>query len=145
MAPLMASTTRSEWLPDDPMAFEPTRLWKLPFITTWDDSRNQNHPTDFAEEACLRCSSSSLRASAVLLSRSSSRAWRSGPVFSGSGVMGIASSCCQALVRSTIAKAATHRMARERRICECMEGGNLGVLYRSARDLASPGEVRKNS
>src|ERR1035437_6728409 len=51
MAPLMASTTRSEWLPDDPMAFEPTRLWKLPFITTWDDSRNQNHPTDFAEEA----------------------------------------------------------------------------------------------
>jgi hypothetical protein len=23
----------------------------LPFITTWDDSRNQNHPTDSAEEA----------------------------------------------------------------------------------------------
>jgi hypothetical protein len=26
-------------------------LWKLPCITTWDDSRNQNHPTDSAEEA----------------------------------------------------------------------------------------------
>ena len=23
----------------------------MPFITTWDDSRNQNHPTDSAEEA----------------------------------------------------------------------------------------------
>src|ERR1035437_7725668 len=31
----------------------PTRLWKLPFITTWDDSRNQNRPTDSAEEAFL--------------------------------------------------------------------------------------------
>jgi hypothetical protein len=27
--------------------------WKLPYITTWDDSRNQNHPTDSAEEAVL--------------------------------------------------------------------------------------------
>src|ERR1035437_11030758 len=51
MAPLRVSTTKSEWLPDDPTAFVPTRLWKLPFITTWDDSRNQNHPTDSAEEA----------------------------------------------------------------------------------------------
>src|ERR1019366_7521165 len=51
MAPLRASTTKSEWLPDDPTAFVPTRLWKLPFITTWDDSQNQNHPTDSAEEA----------------------------------------------------------------------------------------------
>src|ERR1035437_2174275 len=51
MAPLRASTTKSEWLPDDPTAFVPTMLWKLPFITTWDGSRNQNHPTDSAEEA----------------------------------------------------------------------------------------------
>src|ERR1035437_7870037 len=51
MAPLRVSITKSEWLPDDPRAFVPTRLWKLPFITTWDDSRNQNHPTHSAEEA----------------------------------------------------------------------------------------------
>src|SRR5450759_5339547 len=51
MAPLRVSTTKSEWLPDDPTAFVPTSLWKLPFITTWDDSRNQNRPTDSAEEA----------------------------------------------------------------------------------------------
>src|SRR5450759_4125318 len=51
MAPLRASTTKSEWLPDDPTAFVPSMPWKLPFITTWDDSRNQNHPTDSAEEA----------------------------------------------------------------------------------------------
>src|SRR5664279_5456746 len=51
MAPLRVSTTKSEWLPDDPTSFVPTRLWKLPFITTWDDSRNQNRPTDSAEEA----------------------------------------------------------------------------------------------
>src|SRR5450759_4150099 len=51
MAPLRVSTTKSEWLPDDPTAFVPTRLWKLPFITTWADSRNQNRPTDSAEEA----------------------------------------------------------------------------------------------
>src|SRR5674476_201763 len=56
MAPLRVSTTKSEWLPDDPMAFVPTRPWKSPFITTWDDSRNQNHPTDSAEEAqFVRC------------------------------------------------------------------------------------------
>src|SRR5450759_2177893 len=54
MAPLRVSTTKSEWLPDDPTAFVPTRLWKLPFITTWDDSRNQNRPTDSAEEALDR-------------------------------------------------------------------------------------------
>src|ERR1035437_971012 len=54
MAPLRVSTTKSEWLPDDPTAFVPTRLWKLPFITTWDDSRNQNRPTDSAEEAQFR-------------------------------------------------------------------------------------------
>src|ERR1017187_9703213 len=54
MAPLRASTTKSEWLPDDPTAFVPTTLWKLPFITTWDDSRSQNHPTDSAEEANLK-------------------------------------------------------------------------------------------
>jgi hypothetical protein len=53
MAPLRVSTTKSEWLPDDPTAFVPTRLWKFPFITTWDDSRNQNRPTDSAEEAEL--------------------------------------------------------------------------------------------
>ena len=35
------------------MAFVPSMLWKLPFITTWDDSRNQNPPTDSAEEAIL--------------------------------------------------------------------------------------------
>src|ERR1017187_9259947 len=51
MAPLRASTTKSEYLPDDPTGFVPSRLWKLPSITTWDDSRNQNHPTDSAEEA----------------------------------------------------------------------------------------------
>src|SRR5258708_7821911 len=50
MASLRASTTKSEWLPDDPTASVPTRRWKLPSITTWDDSRNQNHPTDSAEE-----------------------------------------------------------------------------------------------
>jgi len=54
MASLRASTTKSEWLPDDPTAFVPTRRWKLPSITTWDDSRNQNHPTDSAEEADFR-------------------------------------------------------------------------------------------
>src|SRR5258708_34136818 len=50
MASLRASTTKSEGLPDDPTASVPTRRWKLPSITTWDDSRNQNHPTDSAEE-----------------------------------------------------------------------------------------------
>jgi len=51
VAPSKDSTTRFEWLPEDPMAFVPTRLWKLPFITTWDDSRNQNPPPiDSAEE-----------------------------------------------------------------------------------------------
>src|SRR5438128_12495177 len=50
MVPWRTSTTKSEWLPEDPMAFVPTRLWKSPFITTWGDSRNQNHPTDSAEE-----------------------------------------------------------------------------------------------
>src|ERR1035437_5564616 len=54
MAPLRASTTKSEWLPDDPTGFVPSRLWKLPSITTWDDSRNQNHPTDSAEEAFFK-------------------------------------------------------------------------------------------
>ena len=53
MAPLRASTTKSEWLPDDPTGFVPSRLWKLPFIPTWDDSRNQNQPTDSAEEGFL--------------------------------------------------------------------------------------------
>ena len=51
MAPLRAPITKPEWLPDDTIAFVPTRLWKLPLITTWDDSRNQNHPTLSAEEA----------------------------------------------------------------------------------------------
>src|ERR1035438_223785 len=51
MVPLRASTTKSESLPDDPTAFVPSRPWNLPSITTWDDSRNQNHPTDSAEEA----------------------------------------------------------------------------------------------
>src|SRR5438128_646027 len=51
MAPWRASTTKSEWLPDDPTAFVPTKQWKSPCITTWDDSRNQNHPTDSAKEA----------------------------------------------------------------------------------------------
>src|SRR5665811_725407 len=51
MAPLRVSITKSEWLPDDPTASVPSRPWKSPFITTWDDSRNQNHPTDSAEEA----------------------------------------------------------------------------------------------
>src|ERR1035441_1517213 len=51
MALLRASTTKSEWLPDDPTAFVPSMPWKSPFITTWDASRNQNHPTDSAEEA----------------------------------------------------------------------------------------------
>src|ERR1039458_7525443 len=53
MAPLRPSTTKSKSLPDDPRGFVPSRLWKLPSITTWDDSRNQNHPTDSAEEADL--------------------------------------------------------------------------------------------
>src|ERR1035441_9340898 len=51
MVPLRASTTKSESSPDDPTAFVPSRPWNLPSITTWDDSRNQNHPTDSAEEA----------------------------------------------------------------------------------------------
>ena len=53
MVPLRASTTKSEWLPDDPTAFAPTKPWKSPFITTWADSRSQNHPTNSAEEAEL--------------------------------------------------------------------------------------------
>src|ERR1035438_6268267 len=51
MVPLRGSITKSEWSPDDPTAFVPSRPWKLPFITTWDDSRNQNRPTNSAEEA----------------------------------------------------------------------------------------------
>src|SRR2546429_9642098 len=54
MAPWRASTTKSEWLPDDPTAFAPSRLWKLLCITIWGDSRNQNLPTDSAEEGQLR-------------------------------------------------------------------------------------------
>src|SRR5579859_7975139 len=50
MAPLRVSITKSEWLPDDLTAFVPLRLWKSPFITTWDGSQNQNHPTDSADE-----------------------------------------------------------------------------------------------
>src|ERR1035441_3728426 len=53
MAPLRASKTKSEWLPDDPMAFAPSTPWKLPCITTWGDSQSQNHPTNSAEEAKL--------------------------------------------------------------------------------------------
>ena len=53
MVPLRASTTKSESLPDDPTAFVPSRPWNLPSIATWDDSRNQNHPTDSAEEAFI--------------------------------------------------------------------------------------------
>src|ERR1035441_10494534 len=33
------------------MAFAPSTPWKLPCIITWDGSRNQNLPTDSAEEA----------------------------------------------------------------------------------------------
>ena len=51
MVPLRVSITKFEWLPDDPTDFVPSMLWKLPFITTWDDSRNRNHPTDSAKEA----------------------------------------------------------------------------------------------
>src|SRR5260370_42386181 len=51
MGPLRASTTKSDWSPDDPTASAPTTLWKLLSITTWDASRNQNPPTDSAEEA----------------------------------------------------------------------------------------------
>src|SRR5664280_1895022 len=51
MVPLRVSITKFEWLPDDPTAFVPSMQWKLPFITTWDDSQNQSHPTDSAEEA----------------------------------------------------------------------------------------------
>src|ERR1017187_9600598 len=54
MAPSRVSTTRFEWLPDDPTAFAPSRLWKSPSITTWDDSRNQNPPIDSAEEGQRR-------------------------------------------------------------------------------------------
>src|ERR1017187_4436216 len=50
MAPSRVSTTRFEWLPDDPTAFAPSRLWKSPSIPTWGDSRNQNPPIDSAEE-----------------------------------------------------------------------------------------------
>jgi hypothetical protein len=32
------------------MASAPTRRWKLPFITTWDDSLNQNPPIDSARQ-----------------------------------------------------------------------------------------------
>ncbi len=45
------STTKSEWLPDDPTAFELIKPWKSLSITTWEDSRNRNQPTDSAEEA----------------------------------------------------------------------------------------------
>src|SRR5579883_484637 len=53
-APSKASTTRFEWLPDDPTAFAPMRPWKSRCITTWDDCRSQNQPTDSAEEADFR-------------------------------------------------------------------------------------------
>src|SRR5437667_2947226 len=55
MAPWRASTTKSEWLPDDPTAFAPSRLWKLLCITIWGDSQNQNLPTDSAEEGTMFC------------------------------------------------------------------------------------------
>src|ERR1019366_3934716 len=45
------STTRSEWLPDDPSAFEPIKPWKWPCFTRLDDSLNQSPPTNSAEEA----------------------------------------------------------------------------------------------
>src|ERR1039458_3320987 len=51
MALWKASTTKSEWGPDDPTAFAPTKPWKLPFITTWGGSPNRNLPTNSAEEA----------------------------------------------------------------------------------------------
>src|SRR5579859_3019565 len=53
MAPLRVSITKSEWLPDDLTAFVPLRLWKSPFITTWDGSQNQNHPTDSADQGYI--------------------------------------------------------------------------------------------
>lgn len=49
--PSRVSTTKFEWLPDDPTAFAPTKPWKLPWITTWDDSQNRNQSTNSAEEA----------------------------------------------------------------------------------------------
>src|ERR1035441_7737803 len=48
-----ALTTKSEWCPDDPTAFAPTKPWKLPFITTWGGSPNRNRPANSAEEAIL--------------------------------------------------------------------------------------------
>src|ERR1039457_6643972 len=51
MALWKASTTKSEWSPDDPTAFAPTKPWKLPFFTTWGGSPNRNLPTNSAEEA----------------------------------------------------------------------------------------------
>src|ERR1019366_1108075 len=53
MALWKAPTTKSEWCPDDPTAFAPTKPWKLPFITTWGGSPNRNLPTNSAEEAFL--------------------------------------------------------------------------------------------
>ena len=49
-----ASTTKSEWLPDDPTASAPITPWKLLCITTWGVCQNQNPPTDSAEEALSR-------------------------------------------------------------------------------------------
>src|SRR5664280_1101411 len=65
MVPLRASTTKSESLPDDPTAFVPSRPWNLPSITTWDDSRNQNHPTDSAEEAFIVAAATGIADTAI--------------------------------------------------------------------------------
>src|ERR1035437_10861948 len=77
MVPLRASTTKSESLPDDPTAFVPSRPWNLPSITTWDDSRNQNHPTDSAEEALFIPSTAPLETRCLVHDRIPSRWVRS--------------------------------------------------------------------
>ena len=51
MVPWKVSTTKFEWLPDVPMAFAPSRPWKLHSITIWDDCLNQNQPTSSARQA----------------------------------------------------------------------------------------------
>src|SRR5665647_2593001 len=94
MAPLRVSTTKSEWLPDDPTAFVPTRLWKLPFITTWDDSRNQNRPTDSAEEAEEHTRGHVLAVMlAYLIRRELSQAWQGLNVTVEEGLAQLATLC----------------------------------------------------
>src|ERR1019366_6829209 len=81
-APSRVSTTRYEWLPDDPSAFEPIKPWKWPCFTRLEDSPNRSPPTNSAEEAVVHAGPLSAHGNSLWTrSGASDGAYRSGGQF----------------------------------------------------------------